>query len=77
MEMSDTYDEGQINSNLKPQNSLAAAEARGLRYLPMEYLSNVHEDYPNQHENSRKLCNEMGHPLLEFDRKSMETETTT
>ena len=30
----------------------------------MEHLSNDHEDHPNQHENSHKLCDEMGHPLL-------------
>ena len=30
----------------------------------MEHLSNVHEDHPNQHENSHKLCNEIGHPLF-------------
>ena len=30
----------------------------------MEHLSNDHEDHPNQHENSHKLCNEMGHPVM-------------
>ena len=30
----------------------------------MEHLSNDHEDYPNQHENSHKLCNEIGHPVV-------------
>ena len=30
----------------------------------MEHLSNDHEDHPNQHENSHKLCNEMGHPIV-------------
>ena len=30
----------------------------------MEHLSNNHEDHPNQHQNSHKLCNETGHPLL-------------
>ena len=29
----------------------------------MEHLSNDHKDHPNQHENSQKLCNEMGHPI--------------
>ena len=29
----------------------------------MEHLSNDHEDHPNQHENSHKLYNEMGHPV--------------
>ena len=28
----------------------------------MEHLSNDHEDHPNQHKNSRKLCDETGHP---------------
>ena len=27
----------------------------------MEHLSNDHKDHPNQHENSHKLCSEMGH----------------
>ena len=35
----------------------------------MEHLLNDHEDHPNQHENSLKLCELVG--------KSMETETTT
>ena len=30
----------------------------------MEHLSNDHEDRPNQHENSDKLCNEVGHPVV-------------
>ena len=30
----------------------------------MEHLSNDHEDHPNQHENSHKLCDEMEHPVL-------------
>ena len=30
----------------------------------MEHLSNDHKDHPNQHENSHKLCNETGHPVL-------------
>ena len=30
----------------------------------MEYLSNYHEDRPNQHENSHKLCDEKGHPVV-------------
>ena len=29
----------------------------------MEHLSNDHQDHPNQHENSEKLCDEMGHPV--------------
>ena len=30
----------------------------------MEHLSNDIEDCPNQHENSHKLCYEMGHPTM-------------
>ena len=30
----------------------------------MEHVSNDHEDRPNQHENSQKLCDETGHPVL-------------
>ena len=30
----------------------------------MVHLSNDHIDSPNQHKNSHKLCNEMGHPVL-------------
>ena len=29
----------------------------------MEHPSNDHKDHPNQHENSDKLCDEMGHPV--------------
>ena len=32
----------------------------------MEHLSNDHRDYPNQHENSDKLCDETGHPVVSF-----------
>ena len=30
----------------------------------MEDLSNDHKDHPNQHENSHKLRNEMGHLVV-------------
>ena len=30
----------------------------------MEHLSNDHEDHPNQHENSQKLCYKTGHLVL-------------
>ena len=30
----------------------------------MEHLSDDHEDHPNQHENSHKLCNGTGHPVF-------------
>ena len=42
----------------------------------MEHLSNDYEDHPNQHENSHKLCDQMGASRCGFDGKSMETETT-
>ena len=30
----------------------------------MEHLSNDHEDHPNQHKTSNKLCDETEHPVL-------------
>ena len=30
----------------------------------MKHLSNDHEDHPNQHKNSHKLCDETGHPVV-------------
>ena len=30
----------------------------------MEHHSNDHEDHPSQHENSHKLWDETGHPVL-------------
>ena len=30
----------------------------------MEHLPNDHKDHTNQHENSHKLCDETGHPVL-------------
>ena len=30
----------------------------------MEHLSNDHEDYPSQHENIHKVCNETGHLIV-------------
>ena len=41
----------------------------------MEHLLNDYDDLPNQHESSTKLCDEMGHPIFDFGKKSMETET--
>ena len=32
----------------------------------MEHLSNDHEDHPNQHDNSHKLCDKAGHPVVNF-----------
>ena len=42
----------------------------------MKHLSNDQEDSPNQQKNSHKLGDEMGHLVLSFNGKSMETETT-
>ena len=36
----------------------------------MEHLFNDHEDRLNEHENSHKLCNEMGNPIV----NSMESQ---
>ena len=47
------------------------------RHLRMEYLSYDHKGCLNQHQNSYKLCKETGHPLLNFNEKSTETEKTT
>ena len=30
----------------------------------MEHPSNDYEDHPNQHENSQKLCDETGYPIV-------------
>ena len=32
----------------------------------MEHLLKDCEDRPNQHKNSHKLCNETGHPVVNF-----------
>ena len=54
-----------FNSNLNPLvKSLAAAEAPSLKISSMEHLSNDHNDHPNLYENSHKLCDEAGNPLL-------------
>ena len=43
----------------------------------MEYFSNDQEDLPNQHKNNHKLCNEIGHPVVNLMKKSIETEAIT
>ena len=48
------------------QNSQVEAEAPTLNTSPNEHLSNDHEDHPNQPENSHKLCDETGHPVVNF-----------
>ena len=59
--MGDIY----INSNPKPFTKLASSRSTVLKdILPMEHLSNDHEDHPNQHKNSCKLCDEAGHPVV-------------
>ena len=71
--MKDKY----ISSNLNPLKNALVAELASL-FPPVEHLSNDHEDNSNQHRNNHKLCNETQDiPFFEFDRKSMETETTT
>ena len=61
LSMRDIY----INFNLNPlTNSLEATEAPSLKYPPIEHLSNDREDCSNQHKNSGKLCNEMGHSIV-------------
>ena len=40
----------------------------------MEHLSNDHKDRFNQHENSNKLSNKTGHPVMSLTKKTMKTE---
>ena len=55
-----------INSNLNPLAKFTSS-SRSTEFkhiLPWnEDLSNDPEDGPNQHENSHKLCDGMGHPV--------------
>ena len=55
-----------MKSNLNPLTKFTSSNksTEFLRYPPSEYLSNDHKDHPNQHENSHKLCDEMGHPVV-------------
>ena len=48
------------------QSSQVEAEAPTLNTSPNEHLSNDHEEHPNQPENSHKLCDETGHPVVNF-----------
>ena len=32
----------------------------------MKHLANDHEDHPNQHDNSHKLCDKAAHPVVNF-----------
>ena len=64
MEMSkpwpDIYNEGYTLMPIwtHSQNSLLAVKAR------IDLLSSFYDGCPNQHENARKSCNKMEHPLL-------------
>ena len=58
LSMRDTY----INSNLNPQRFTSTS--RRTEHPPMEHLRNDLKDLRNQHKNSHKLCNEMGHPVV-------------
>ena len=40
----------------------------------MEHLSNDHKDRFNQHENSNKLSNKTGHPVMSLTKNTMKTE---
>ena len=55
-----------INSNLNPLTKFTSSSRNTkLKDIPpMEHLSNVHEDNFNQFENSHKLCDETGHPIV-------------
>ena len=55
-----------IDSNLNPLTKFTSNSRRTefKIILPMEHLSDDHEDYPNQHKNSHKLCDETGHLIL-------------
>ena len=57
--MRDTY----IDSNLNPITKFTSSN-RSTEFAPMEHLSNDREDHPNQQNNSHKLCNETGHPIV-------------
>ena len=42
----------------------------------MEQLSNDAKDHPNHHENSYKLCEEMGHPVVNLMESEWKQKTT-
>ena len=55
-----------INSNLNPLTKFTrSSRITGFEdILPLEHLWNDLKDRPNQHENSQKLCDEMGYPFV-------------
>ena len=78
MEMSDalpnTYNEGYIHQfQPEPIHEINDQQQKqSLKTSSHEHLSNDHKNCPNQHENSHKLCDETGHPvmnLMESQRK--------
>ena len=55
-----------INSNLNPLKKFPSS-TRSTYFkdiLPWNISHNDHEHRPNQHENSDKLCDEAGHPVV-------------
>ena len=42
----------------------------------MEHLSNDAKDHPNHHENSYKLCEETGHPVVNLMESEWKQTTT-
>ena len=53
-----------ISSDLNTLKNSLAAEALSLKISPHGTSLKWSWNHPNQHENSHKLCNEMGHPAL-------------
>ena len=56
-----------IDSNLDhSQNLPAEAEAPSLKIFSHRTSSNYHEDCPNQHQNSHKLCDDTEHAVVDL-----------
>ena len=53
-----------MNSNLNPLTKCTSSSSTKFKDPPMEHLSNDHKGHPNQHENSDKLYDEMGNPVV-------------
>ena len=49
-----------INSDLNPDMKFTSSS----RSTEFNDFPNEHEEHPNQHKNSHKLCDETGHPVL-------------
>ena len=56
-----------INSNLNPLTKFTSS-SRSTDFKdfnpPVEHLSNDHKDYLDEHENSHRLWDETGHPVV-------------